>query len=191
MLLCWCGINAAKDSRCILEAAGSVQACVFVSWHSRGPCMHCHTWICGDCCPVCSAPAESQFLHPPQEMSSHHDYGMNVAKKRREGVGQQKTNCRSGGEERKVASCLAWKERGCTSTRMRGRFDLQLPPRWSAGVWSWLLPGVESSGGALTPDDLRASTVWPGSPGCAPCTSVMQSILVRIRQQMSLPVGSI
>lgn len=99
----------------------------------------------------------------------------------------EKTNCEEKGRaEREVASCLAWKERGCTPTRMRGPFDLQLPPpppkmiSRRLKLIGFLESAVEEScRGAVTPADLQASAAWPASPGCAARASAMQSILVR------------
>lgn len=60
-LLCWCKINAVglgwkcfhKDCHCTLKAAGSAQACVFVSWHSSAAYMHSHTHVM-DLCSILS-----------------------------------------------------------------------------------------------------------------------------------------
>lgn len=89
--------------------------------------------------------------------------------------------------EREVASCLTWKERGCTPSRKRGPIDLQLHPppfpRWSSGVWSWL-----ASWSLL--GSRVVERLWPlptsrraphdlGTADAPPWASVMQSILVR------------
>lgn len=64
-----------KDCHCTLEAAGSVQGCVFVSWHSRVPYVHSHTHVTNLCIilscllhPRCTA--AFWFLHTQKEISS-------------------------------------------------------------------------------------------------------------------------
>lgn len=192
-LLCWCKINAVKlfPQRLPLysQAAGSVQACVFVSWHSRVPYMHCHTHTHGmNLCIILSCllqscgTAASRFLHTHTHTKGNilrHKYWINSAEKK----GGRQIAKRKRTAEREMASCLTWKERGCTPTRMRGPIDLQLPFQMISRCLKLIgfleSAGEESCRAALTPADLEASAAWPGHPGCAPWASVMQSILVR------------
>lgn len=169
------------------QAAGSVQACVFVSWHSREPYMHCHThtrmwWICVSYCAVCSIPAAPLRLGFSTHIKGNnlrHKYWINSAKTK----GGRQIAKRKRTAEREMASCLTWKERGCTPTRVRGPIDLQLPFQMISRCLKLIgfleSAGEESCRAALTPADLEASAAWPGHPGCAPWASVMQSILVR------------
>lgn len=70
------GLNCLhKDCHCTPKAAGSVQGCVFVSWHSRVPYMHSHTHGMNLCIilscllhPCCTA--AFWFLHTQKEISS-------------------------------------------------------------------------------------------------------------------------
>lgn len=157
----------------------------------RVPHMHSHAhvmnlWIMLSCLFHSSYTAASWFLHTQRGNILYHNYGINAAEKGFGGGGGRwwGTNCEEKrSTEREVVSCFMWKEKGCTPTRMKGWFDLQLPPRWSVGVWSWLASWsrlgekvLEELWPLLT---LRQAPHDLGSLDAPSCASVMQSILVR------------
>lgn len=203
-LLCWCEITAAglgsdcfhKDGHCTLKAAASV----FVSWHSRVSYMHTHTHTRNDSAYhiVLFAP----FLgHCCASAFSTHDRkypSSQVWDECSQKEGKRQIAKRKG--EQKGKWLLVWREKKEAALQREWGVHLicnYLPPlpRWSAGVWSWLaswsllwrkvvegLWPLPTSGRA--PRDLRALDARPVRQPCNPSLS-------DVRQQMSLPVGSI
>lgn len=173
---CHCTLRQLALCRLVCLSAGTQEYHTCTVTHTR------MGWICVSYCPVCSNPAAPLRLGFSTHTKGNilrHKYWINSAEKK----GGRQIAKRKRTAEREMASCLTWKERGCTPTRMRGPIDLQLPFQMISRCLKLIgfleSAGEESCRAALTPADLEASAAWPGHPGCAPWASVMQSILVR------------
>lgn len=202
MVLCWCrtntvalGLNCFHKDHSTLKAAGSVQARVFVSWLSIVPYMHSHTRVMNLCTilscllhPCCTA---AFCFSTCKRKYPHHNYGINAAKK----SGERQIAKRKGEQKGKWPPVWREKKEGALKPEWRVHLICNYPPRWSASVWSWLASWSllgEKVLESLWPQP--TSRQAPHDLGTLDAPYVHQSCnqsLSDVRQQMSLPVGSI
>lgn len=130
MLQCWCRINAIsrfhKDCNCILEAAGPMKACVFVSWHSRVPCMHSHTYVM-NLCIMPSGSFHSFLVFSSRERKHPSSQLRNECGQKKKG---ERINCEEKTRaEREVASCFCSKSKWAHSIQNEGSIWFAITPQ--------------------------------------------------------------
>lgn len=145
----------------------------------RVPHMHSHAhvmnlWIMLSCLFHSSYTAASWFLHTQRGNILYHNYGINAAEKGFGGGGGAVVGdkLRREKEHRKGSGLLFYvKRKRVHSNQNEGliwfAITSQMISRCLKLIGFLESVGGESSRGALTPADLKASAAWPGIPGCA------------------------